>query len=169
MQEAKHEWLDKLAKASGADLVRFLRRRLANARDAHDLAQEVYLRLLRMHDPEQVRNPHAFALRIAANVAYEWNLLARNRLAHSSSALEALVDHSDPIHDTLVAQQMATLEAVLKTLSPKCRAVILLHRRDRLTYQEIATVTGISLAMVKKYLARGIALCQAHLAEIESE
>ena len=45
-------------------------------------------------------------------------------------------------------------------LTPKCRAVLLMHRRDRFTYEEIAARMGISVSMVKKYLVRGLSVCQ---------
>jgi DNA-directed RNA polymerase specialized sigma24 family protein len=45
-------------------------------------------------------------------------------------------------------------------LTRKCRVVLLMLRRDRYTYQEIATRMGISVSMVKKYLVRGLSVCQ---------
>lgn len=159
------QWLDDVARGAGTDLLRFLRSRLSNQSDAEDLAQEVYMRLLRIKNPRQIRNRRAYVLQVAANVAYEWRLLAPNRLQHSSEALEVLTNHSDPEHEALIGQQMETLEAALNSVSPKCRAVLLLHRRDRYTYQEIAARMGISVSMVKKYLTKGLTVCQKRLIE----
>lgn len=163
---AKDKWLATLVDEAGPHLLRFLASRLADASQAEDLAQEVYLRLLRVDDVGLIRDPRAFALRVAANVAHEWRMLARNRLAHSADALETLIDKAEEPFDTVAqAEQLARLRAALNTLSPTCRAVLLLHRRDGLTYHEIATHVGLSVGMVKKHLARGLATCQQFLKE----
>ena len=163
MAEAGTNWLDDLVQGFRVDLLRFLRARLANKWDAEDLAQEVYLRMLRVEGKGRVRNHRAYALRVAAHVAYEWNHLARNRLPHSSKALKAMPDGYEPLQALFVKQEIATLEKALNSLSPKCRTVVLLHRRDRMTYKEIATHLSISVSMVRKYLAQGLAVCQSQL------
>lgn len=161
--EGDRAWLDEIAQGMGDDLVRFLRSRLPYEADAEDLAQEVYLRLLRVKDRDRIENQRAYILRVAANIATEWRLLARNRLGHSSEALERLVDPADPAREAMVARQMQSLEVALTTLSPKCRAVLLMHRRDRYTYNEIAAEMQMSVSMVKKYLVKGLSVCQEYL------
>jgi RNA polymerase sigma-70 factor (ECF subfamily) len=148
----------------GGDVLRFLRARLANHHEAEDLAQEVYLRLLRVKDDNRILNPRAYVLRVAANVLFEWRLLARNRLAHSAEPLEEMPDGQDTLHEAEVQQEVREVEAALATLSPKCRAVLLMHRRDRYTYEEIASSLGISVSMVKKYLVKGLSVCQQRIA-----
>jgi RNA polymerase sigma-70 factor (ECF subfamily) len=43
--------------------------------------------------------------------------------------------------------------------------VLLLHRREGMTYEEIGAQVGISTSMVKKYLAQGLQHCRLHLKE----
>ncbi len=38
-----------------------------------------------------------------------------------------------------------------------------MHRRDGMTYQEIAAEMKLSVAMVKKYMAKGLAACQKQM------
>ena len=45
---------------------------------------------------------------------------------------------------------------MLEHLNPKCRAALILQRRDGLTVDEIAAELGLSRGMVKKYLAKGL-------------
>lgn len=163
MPKADREWVDEIAHATGSDLLRFLRGRLSNTADAEDLAQEVYLRLLRVKDTAQILHRRAYVLRVAANIVMEWRMLARNRLTHSPDPLDYMADDSDTSHQAWLEQQTAELEAALECLSPKCRAVLLMHRRDRYTYTEIAAKMGISVSMVKKYLVKGLAICQAQV------
>jgi RNA polymerase sigma-70 factor (ECF subfamily) len=156
-------WVDEVALSLGSDLLRFLQARLSSAHDAEDLAQEVYLRLMRVTDNERIRNPRAYVLRVAANVVHEWRLLARNRLVHSAELLDHLPDAQDTAGEADIQRQARELEAALGTLSQKCRAVVLMHRRDHYTYEEIAARLDISVSMVKKYLVKGLSVCQSRV------
>lgn len=154
-------WLHDLVTEVGADLLRFLRRQLSHGDHAQDLAQEVFLRLMRVEDVGLIRNPRAYTIRVAAHIAQEWRMLARNRMPHSDEALtELIVEGGDPAVAAEQAQEIEQLERTLSTLHPKCRAVLLMHRRDGMTYNEIAAELSISVAMVKKHLAKGLAACQ---------
>lgn len=164
-QDRREQWFQDVVSGVNGDLLRFLRARLGHDHQAQDLAQEVYLRLLRMDDLSAVRNPRSFVLHLAAHAVHEWRLLARNRMQHSQEFLQDLVDESgDPAERLERQDSMRELALVLETLSPKCQAVLLMHRRDGMTYQEIAARMNLSVAMVKKYMARGLAACQKHAA-----
>jgi RNA polymerase sigma-70 factor (ECF subfamily) len=159
--ERHKQWLQDVVSTVGDDLLRFLRSRLGHRDLAQDLAQEVYLRLLRMDDVSLIRNPRSFVIHLAAHAAHEWRLLARNRLPHSEEPLSELVaEGEDPAEQAERTDSLKRLQQVLDTLSPKCQAVLLMNRRDGMTYQEIAAEMKLSVAMVKKYMARGLAACQ---------
>lgn len=161
MPRPDRQWLDGIANATGSDLLRFLRARLSCAADAEDLAQEVYLRLLRVKDTSQIHNRRAYVLRVAANIVMEWRMLCRNKLTHTPDPLDYMADANDTEHQAWLEQQTAELEAALASLTPKCRAVLIMHRRDRYTMKEIGEHMGISVSMVKKYLVKGLSVCQA--------
>jgi RNA polymerase sigma factor (sigma-70 family) len=164
--DQRERWFSQLVASVGSDLLRFLRSRLSHGDQAQDLAQEVYLRLLRVDDVRLIRNPRSFVIHLAAHAAHEWRMLARNRMPHSEEELAQLIaDDADPAEEMERADRIERLAEVLSTLSPKCQAVVLMHRRDGMTYQEIATQMKLSVAMVKKYLARGLAACHKHLAD----
>ncbi len=160
MHKQREQWFHEFVSTVGGDLLRFLRSRLRHDDQAQDLAQEVYLRILRMEDVSLIRNPRSFVIHLAAHAAYEWRMLARNRLQHSDELLQELVARdADPAEALERDERIARLSRVLETLSPKCSAVILMHRRDGMTHEEIAARMNLSVAMVKKYLARGLAAC----------
>src|SRR5262245_48947016 len=50
--------------------------------DLDDVAQEVFLRLLRYSDDAVVEYPQSYLFRIATNVVNEWRERARNSLPH---------------------------------------------------------------------------------------
>ena len=53
----------------GSDLEQFLLNRLPRKQNCDDVAQEVYLRLLRLEHADLVRQPHAYVYYIAAQIA----------------------------------------------------------------------------------------------------
>jgi RNA polymerase sigma-70 factor (ECF subfamily) len=163
-EPTKHAWLEEVVHRNDRDLKRYLSQRVTNRAEAEDLAQEVYLRLLRIERQDLIRSPEALLFRIASNAVFEWRLLARNRLPHSPAELDALESlEGDPSADLWRAELTSALTTALGQLSPKCRAVVVLHRREKLTYAEVGVQLGISVGMVKKYLAHGVASCREHL------
>ena len=66
----------------------FFFRRLRTKADAADLAQEVYLRILRVNDPDTIRNPQAYLFAVAGNLLKE-NAVADRRPATSVDVEEA--------------------------------------------------------------------------------
>jgi RNA polymerase sigma factor (sigma-70 family) len=158
-----------LAQGCGSDLVRFLARRLRSVADARDVAHEAYIRLLRVKRKDLIRDPQAYLYRIAVNILYEFELKKKADavgLARCAESQVAEADFGHPEQDVEVLQTRKRIEAVLGELSPRCRAVFILYRRDGLSYKEIGARIGISTNMVKKYLARGLRHCREHLAEL---
>lgn len=146
------------------DLVRYLQSRLPTEDDARDLAQEAYLRLLRLDDDRLVRNPEAYLFRIASNLVYEFWLNAKpGRLSSAREPDELPTSVQGP--ETLAEheQAMDDLKRVLAVLPPVQRHVLLLHRRDGKTYEEIAGNLQISRDMVKKHLSKALARCRQYL------
>lgn len=121
--------------------------------EADDLAQEAYLRLLRVDDALLIQNPRGFALRVATHIAYEWGRLSRHRQKHvGTEPLEELEsERTGPFEQATQAQQVRLLRQALDGLTPVRRAVVLLHIRDNLTYAQIAAHVGLSLSMVGKH------------------
>ena len=138
----------------------FFRRRLWSKDDAPDLVQEVYLRMLRVPNLESIRSPEAYLYTIARHVVHQ-DSLRRVKGRQAVQAMElpegpAVDPDADPAQQLVAQQTLDTLERALEQLSPKVRACFLLHRRDGLSVDEIATRLGISRPMVKKYLVRAL-------------
>jgi RNA polymerase sigma-70 factor (ECF subfamily) len=62
----------------------------------------------------------------------------------------------DPVLATDAAQCVELLQDAIEELSPKVRAVFLLHRRDGLSFEDIGTRLGISRPMAKKNLMKAL-------------
>jgi RNA polymerase sigma-19 factor, ECF subfamily len=166
MSKRESSFVENLATTCGEDLLRFLSRRVGSSADARDLAQEVYVRLLRLERKELIQNPQAYLYRVATNLLYEFQLQRRSMTANQQRWAIEPRESFDSISAERLADGAATqarLREVLGELSPKCRAVVVLHRRDGMTYDEIALELGISSSMVKKYLSAGLKHCRARL------
>src|SRR5687767_3423214 len=69
-------------------LQRYLVRRVRSVDDAKDLAQEVYLRLMRVQDSGYVNEPLAYLYRTASNVVYEFLRARQEPVSFDSIAAE---------------------------------------------------------------------------------
>ena len=148
-----------LVTSHGWQLRRFLLARVRNADDVPDILQEVYLRMLRIPSVESVRSPEAYLFTVAQHVVQQHAL----RVSGVPSTIElkrvfaaAPVAAPDPVLAVDAEQCLEQLQMALDQLSPKARAVFLLHRRDGLSFDEIAARLGISRPMAKKYLMKAL-------------
>jgi len=145
-------------------VVRLLSNRMADRAEIQDLAQEVFLRLLRVDTLDLVTNPRAYLYRVAVNVAGEWRLRARQRRPHTSEELDELVSVED-LERTLEERQTGdTVRRALEQLPANLRQVLVLHCGEDMTYQQIADRLGITRRMVKRYVARGYAEMRERMA-----
>jgi RNA polymerase sigma factor (sigma-70 family) len=167
MGRSQAEWVEKLFSEYEIALQAFFRRRVRTPQEVPDLAQEVYLRLLRVSDVDAVRDPEAYLFTIAANLIKERAVFVRRQ--------GLSVEISDSFADELVAETRSPdldmdhavcerrLTTVLAELSPKCRAAVVLQYRDGLTYAQIGVRLKVSSNMVKKYLSYALAHCRRRM------
>ena len=148
-------------------LQQYLRKRLSNDADAQELAQEAYLRLLRVKKIDLIRHPEAYLYRIARNLVHELysgTPKPEGRAIDELAEDEAMVVQSASLEEaTDNRRRLERIEKLLTEVSPKCRAVLLLYWRDGMTQQEIASELGMSRSMAQKYIAQGLAYCQKQL------
>ena len=164
----KKTFVADIERQHGHRLRRFLASRLRHrAADAHDLAQEVFLRLLRIEHHETIRSSEAYLFTVAFHVLHQHVL--RRAAMPETVEISALIDEleaapgSDPLARAETQQQLESLQMALQQLSPKAQAVLILHRRDGLTLDEIAEKLGFSRAMAAKYLGRALLHCRQRL------
>jgi RNA polymerase sigma-70 factor (ECF subfamily) len=156
----------------GATLSKYFQRRVAHRWDAQDLVQEVYLRLLRIgpDDAANIRSPEAYLFTVAANLVKEHAVLRQQQPLGSDEldhAVEQLVAPGNLEADMDREQRQQRLGVLIDRLSPKCKAVLIMHYRDDMSYREIAERMSISTNMVKKYIVKGLAACRQRMADYE--
>jgi len=168
----KHRTWSELFAEKSATLSSYFLRRIAHRWDAQDLVQEVYLRLLRIEpsDAANIRNPEAYLFTVAANLVKEHAVLRQQQPLGSDGLEEVIEQFGTPCSaeaDVDRELRRQRLGAMIKRLSPKCRAVLVMHYRDDLSYREIAERLSISTHMVKKYIVKGLAACRQRMADYE--
>jgi RNA polymerase sigma factor (sigma-70 family) len=155
----------RLFTARGADLLRYVRRRIRNDADARDIAHETYLRFIRLAKPDRIDNPEAYLFRIAGNLLWEHRLRTRHvqDAVEEMPAEEPATSEPTPLELTVADQSASRVKAALDGLKPNARTAIVLHLRDGLTYEQIGKHMGISVSMVKKHLSSALAHCRGQL------
>jgi RNA polymerase sigma-70 factor (ECF subfamily) len=170
MVESKRALVERLFAEHGGALRAFFYRRVRRHSEAADLAQEVYVRLLRVPDVDSIRNPEAYLFTVASNLAKEHAVRERHMNAaldiEEPAVQEQLADL--PGFGTLLDTEVRVkrLQKVLKELPTKCQAAVALQYWKGLSYEEIGEQLDISPHMVKKYLSRALAHCRRRMARL---
>jgi RNA polymerase sigma-70 factor (ECF subfamily) len=170
MAETKKTLVERLFAQHRGHLQTFFFRRVHSHPDAAELAQEVYVRMLRVPDMEAIRNPEAYLYTVASNLGKE-----HARQEHKDAAV---LDIEDPLVQEQLAelpafagqldteQRIKRLREVLQQLPPKCRAAVILQYWHGLSYEEIAQRLGVSTHMVKKHLSQALVHCRRRMARL---
>ena len=168
--EPKPSLVGRLFAEHRAALQSFFRRRIRAKADAADLAQEVYVRMLRIRDLGAIRSPVSYLYTVANNLVKEHAVLDRRQAssvdideAPARVQLETLPAFDGDLDAT---QRVARLGVVLKQLRPKCRAAVELRFTHELTYREIAIHLGVSPQMAKKYVTQALGHCRRRMAAL---
>jgi RNA polymerase sigma factor (sigma-70 family) len=132
--------------------------------DLDDVAQEVFLRLLRYQHDEIVVDPRAYLFKIAGNVASEWSCRARERLPHDSDWLDDLPDDSDVTREMERNQRSAEITIALNRLPARAREILRLHFGEGLGQSDIAARLGVTRRIVKRDIVRSYAALRLTLA-----
>ena len=164
----KNAFVAKIEKEHGERLRKFLAIKLRHsAADVPDLVQEIFLRLLRVDHHESIRSPEAYLFTIAFHVLHQH--VMRRSAVPEAVEITALIDQmesapeADPVRQVEKQQQLEELQYALRELPPKAQAVLLLHRRDGYSLEEIADRLGFSRANAAKYLAKALVHCRRYV------
>lgn len=139
-----------------ASLHTFLARRLHRRDEVEDLAQEVYIRLLKVGNGDFVLNPLGYILRTAAHVVVDYYRRAQEPVVVNSEIVDYVAENPSehltcPLGKRLNSQQQ--LSVALAQLAPIHVSVILMHYREGYSYEEIADRLEVSVRQVERYLA----------------
>jgi RNA polymerase sigma factor (sigma-70 family) len=129
-------------------------KRYVQTPDIDDVAQEVFLRLLRYDRVELIEHPQAYLYKMAGNVAAEWAIRARNTQPHQSKWLTGLSAPDLPENLAASAQVQEEIARGLCLLTGRQREVLRLLIEEGLTHAEIAAKTGNTTRSVKRLIIK---------------
>ncbi|KAF1044732.1 MAG: putative RNA polymerase sigma factor FecI [Herbaspirillum frisingense] len=148
-----------------------LKRRLTRLLGSDDLAgdalQDTWLRLQRMEGQSPVMNPHAFLLRMAANIAVDQRRSQSRALPPGEVAeLLDLADTAPGPEQTAEARsEVQTLLRLLERMPPRRREILIMVRLEGMLQKEVAERLGISLRTVEHELKRAHDFCMSRMEE----
>jgi RNA polymerase sigma factor (sigma-70 family) len=163
--------LDDAFRRKRAMLTEYLRFRLGDPVEAHDVAQATFVRLWERVETLRGDNIDALLFVTARNLA---NDLLRGRMRHRTMLSAYSHDLDDEV-STLETPDRALearerLEIVRQSLSElpaNCREAFVRHRLHGHDYDDIARDMGVSQSMIRKHVIRAIGHCAARLRERE--
>ncbi|MBL8268797.1 RNA polymerase sigma factor [Steroidobacter sp.] len=162
--------VERLFREHNEALVRFLLVRLRSSHAAREVAQEAYVRLLRLDRPiGTASHLQSLLFRTAANLATDRQRRERKYVSSADWPLffDNLPDVRTPERQASSAQTAQRLERLIAALPPKCREAFLLNRVDGLDFASIAQRMSLSERMVRAYVSRALLHCRTRVDEFE--
>lgn len=150
-------------------IYQYVFRRLVNASRAEELAQEVFMGLIRSRGSwRQEASFKTYLYRIAfnqcASEARRADFRVLDPLEREDGSTIDVEDHGiSPDGHASQQQEAALVVAALDRIDPEQREAIVMREYQGLSYEEIADVTGVAVGTVKSRIFRGKLELRRHL------
>lgn len=135
--------------------------RMVRPEEIEDIVQETFILSYAASRKKKIDNPRAFMMQTAKNIAL--NIIKRADKKHHFSFEDLLDDdfsmHTENVEEKYQAEEMFIYFCrAVSELPVDCRRVFILKKVYGLSQIEIAERFGISVSMVEKHVAKGMAL-----------
>lgn len=162
--EAHARRIERLFREHNDSLLQFLAARLGSHQEAKEIAQEAYVRLLRLDTAGAVSHLRAFLFRTAANLAVD-RLRTRGYRERCASFefFEGLAAPGTPERDVGGLQEMELLVRIVESLPPRARHAFIQNKFYGLDVEAIAKGMGITKRMVRMHIVRALIQCRGAL------
>lgn len=129
--------------------------------DIDDIAQETFLRAFAAQAKTELRNPKAFLIRVARNLAISE---AKKKVHTTSVSIEGFADSDvlrnrwcdSPEHRLMDRHRLVILVKAVASLSPLLRETFIMRKVDQLKFRQIATRLSVSVSTVEKRTAMAL-------------
>ncbi|NWE49684.1 sigma-70 family RNA polymerase sigma factor [Pseudomonas gingeri] len=140
-------------------LYAMLRKKLGNAMDAADLAQDTFTRILASR-VAVIEQPRAYLRCVAKGILVNWyQRKALERAYLDALALLPAPEVPPPELRLMVLETLHEIDAMLDALPPLVKRCFLLSQIGGLKYEDIAGQLGVSLITVKRYMKQAFVRC----------
>ena len=168
-EECRHnDEIAKIFREHNEALVRFLYVKLRSVQEAKEVAQEAYVRMLKLDEPGAISHLQAYLFKVASNIAVDrLRREKRSPEVHGIDVHEMQVSSGEPGVDATLEsrQKLDIVRNSIAELPPKCRKAFLFYKIEERSYQEIAKIMSLSESMIRKYVLRALAHCQRRIDE----
>jgi RNA polymerase sigma-70 factor (ECF subfamily) len=142
----------------------WLRRKLGDAFDAADLAQDVFMRLLTRQAAAvslpDLREPRAYLSTIARGLVVEhWRRRELEQAWLDTLAHLPQAEAPSPESRLIFLETLVGIDRLLDALKPQVRSAFLWAQLEGLTCPQIAERLGVSLATTERYIATALRHC----------
>lgn len=138
----------------------WLRKRLGNAFDAADLAQDTFVRVIKARSALDIREPRHYLSTIAKGLLVD--LFRRRALEQAYlDALACVPEAELPSleEQAILLEALQEIDRMLDGLGAKVKQTFVLSQFEGLPYADIAERLGISLRSVNNYMAKAMEHC----------
>ena len=162
---AQHNEISQLYHDHNDKLVGFLANKLNSKQEALEVAQEAYVHILRLDEPQVISHLRAFLYKTALNIAIDRLRQRVRRQDIDDRIAPPRESHEESPDMVLEATQLEErLREILGELPAKCRMAFMMYKFKDMGYLEIAACMGLTESMVRKHVRRALAYCKNRLA-----
>lgn len=150
-------------------LTRFLGKAVSKDSDLFDLSQEIYLRMLRVKNPELIQSPRAYLFKVAIHVIDEWRNSNREQYVHVENDENNAIDSSNKYLCSGLngSSKKIDLNKALTLLPEIHSTTIIMKWHYGMSYKEIAQELDLSERQVKRYIVKGYTELRIKLMRME--
>ncbi|GGE48650.1 DNA-directed RNA polymerase sigma-70 factor [Agaricicola taiwanensis] len=140
-------------------LRRLVRRITGSAETAEDIVHDAFLKL---SDRTIGAEDRGLLVRTAQNLARDQLRAERVRTAYAGNTMAEQLTPGFALPDEEVAarQELNDLLTAIKNLPPRTRKILLMSRRDGLSYPQIARELDVSVSTVEKDMISALEFCR---------
>ncbi len=162
--ESRVQLVERLFREHNDSLLRFLAARLGSRQEAQEIAQDAYVRLLKLDTPDAVSYLRAFLFKTASNLAVD-RLRTRSYRERPATweFFRQLPANGTPEREVGGLEEMRLLHRLLAELPPKCRYAFVMNRMHGLDAATLARDMNITPTMVRRYITRALLHCRMGL------
>lgn len=163
---ARGRFLDRMFRSDYHWLVGRIRRFSAPMADPEDVASETFVQAVSLPDLLELRDARAMLTTLAKRLI--WRLSRRRVMEEAYLADVAMNAVSvQPSHEAQMEalSVLAAIDEALEDCSAKARAAFVHWHIDQWSHAQIAAELGVSVSMVRKYLAQTLLACHAVLGD----
>ena len=137
-------------------LLRYFRKRMSPPEDAHDLVQEVFLRLSRRADLSNIERIEGYLFQTAASVLAD-RFRKRGRLPYQMISYEDSLHGEEELTPERVVGGKRDLDELIEglySLPERTRQIFVLYHLENMRQKDIAERLEIPVSTLEKHMAR---------------